>query len=76
MPCPPYYEYYYEQGVEGWVDWPMDIKMLFHPKDNNMVDYFPTSNVVVDGSLREEEGEVLNEYIFITNDQPLNLTHI
>jgi hypothetical protein len=51
----------------------MDINMVFHLKENLIVDYFPTSIVVVDESPGEEEGEVLDG-IFLNDDQPFHLT--
>lgn len=75
VPSPPYYEDYYEQCAEEPANQPMDINMLFHPKDSmNMANYFPPPLESDSFLIRREEDKMQEEAIFLEDEQPFDLS--
>ena len=69
-----HYEQSYDPCVEGLVEYPMDINMLFNLDDNiNMLGELSSQNGPIDVLIREEEEKILEEDIILNVDHPFKL---
>jgi len=71
-----YYEDYYKPKIDVPSNHPMDMNMLFHVRGNLKNDIEYAFNTISNKYPREEEGEVLDDGIFMNDDPPFDLSHV